>query len=322
VRWSSAALAATLAATPARADPVWTPPDQHASDADQRKADALYNDGIALLAQEAYGPALDKFKAAVALWDHPAIRLNAALTEIELDRVLDAADDLEAALRYGAAPFPAEKYRNALIQRKLLAGRIGTLEVACDQAGAVLLDGKPWFNCPGTQRARLLANEHLIVAEAKGYMTVSRRVVVAGGATAREKLALVPLESVVKLEYPFPRWTPWTTTAVGAAIGIGGIVFWFLGRNEIERFDSQFATDCMAGCSKELNANDVERALASERASAELKGNVGVAMMIVGGVAVIGGATWAILNRPRRVLPAMEVVPTAGGAAAIARWRF
>ena len=120
----------------------------------QDKASALYEEGNQLFAQQAHAPALEKYKAAIALWDHPLIRFNMAVTEIRLERILEAADDLEQALRYGDKPFKPELYQQALDYQALVKGRVGFIEATCDQAGAhLLLDGKPWFDCPGHEEA-------------------------------------------------------------------------------------------------------------------------------------------------------------------------
>jgi len=306
-----------VASARAYADPC----DANVAEDVKAKVRALFAEGNELFAQQAYGPALDKYKAAIALADQPAIRLNSAVAEIRLDRILDAADDLDAALRCGPTAFSAERYQHALDDRQLLAGRIGHIEARCSQAGAaVSLDGKAWFACPGAQDARLLAGEHTIVAEAKGYLTISRRVVVAGGTTAHEQLALIPIESAVTLEYPSPRWLPWTALGAGVAVGVGGIAFWVSGRHEMDDYNAQFADLCATGCSGNLDANSVERQLAAERRSAQLKGELGLGMMIGGGAAALGSAAWAILNRPRRVLPDLEVTPMAHGVAVSGRF--
>src|SRR5438552_4098319 len=102
--------------------------------AQQEQANALFAEANQLFAQQAHGPALDKYKAAIALWDHPLIRFNMAVTEIRLDHLLDADDDLEKALRYGETPFSPELYRQALDYRTLVKKQIGMVEVTCSQS--------------------------------------------------------------------------------------------------------------------------------------------------------------------------------------------
>src|SRR5439155_6363082 len=96
------ALAAWCAIARAEAPKPWS---QGVPEATQQRANALFAEGNQLFAQQAHGPALDKYHAAIALWDHPLIRFNMAVTLIRLDRVLEAADELDRALRYGAQPF-------------------------------------------------------------------------------------------------------------------------------------------------------------------------------------------------------------------------
>ena len=54
--------------------------------ANQKAANKLFAEANQLFAQQAHGPALEKYKAAIAIWDHPLIRFNMAVTEIRLDR--------------------------------------------------------------------------------------------------------------------------------------------------------------------------------------------------------------------------------------------
>ena len=306
-----------LLCSPAWADEPW---EQGVPQDKRDQAQALFGEGNALFAQQAHQPALEKYKAAIALWDHPLIRFNMAVTEIRLDRILEAAADLEGALRFGAEPFTPELYRQAQDYQKLVAGRVGNIEASCDEPGAqVLLDGKPWFACPGAQKQRVLTGEHLVVAEKKDYMTISRRLVVASAATANTKLALLPLEDVVTYEYPSPRWLPWTTAGAGVAVALGGLGLRFAARNQMDQFEADIKTRCPMGC--KLDLSDVPD-LKRDRDSAELKGEVAVTMMIVGGVAAVGGTVWGMLNRPRRVFPTMEVAPTPGGMSARVGWRF
>jgi len=293
---------------------------QGVPEATQDKANAIFEEGNQLFAQQAHAPALEKYRAAVAIWDHPLIRFNLAVTLIRLDRLLEAADELEKALRFGEAPFKKDLYQQALDYQALLKGRVGYIEASCEQAGAsVLLDGKPWFSCPGTQKMRVMAGLHAVVGELRNYLTSSRRIVVTGGATSTEKLTFVPLDSAVILRYPYRRWIPYTITGVGAALGLGGLGVWLAGRSQMNDFEDNFARDCPMGCDKALSTQPLLRDL---RDSAELKGTIGVSMMIAGGAVTVGGVVMAILNRPQRVLPKIEVAPTSGGAVASTRWSF
>jgi hypothetical protein len=136
-----------------------------------------------------------------------------------------------------------------------------------------------------------------------------------------QKIKLVPLDSAVVLKYRYRRWVPWTFTGIGLAVGLAGAGTWFLGKNQMDQFEADFSTQCQNGCEPGLTAPE-HRSLAAQRDSAELKGQVGIAMMGVGGAVAITGVVLAIMNRPQRVLPSVEVAPKAGGGVAKVGWRF
>ena len=290
-------------------------------DAAQKQASALYEEGNTLFAQQAHAPALEKYRAAVDLWDHPLIQFNLAVTLIRLDRILEAAEHLDRALRYQAAPYKDELYQQALDYQRLVQGRVGFVEASCAQAGAkVLLDGKRWFNCPGTQKVRAMAGEHTLVGELSGFLTASQPLIVLGGTTVTKKVTLLPLDTAVKYEYPRRRWIPWTITVAGAALGLAGGGIWFAGRSQMKTFDRNFAAECTTtGCAKDLSDH---LALRDQRDGAKLKGTIGITMMVAGGAVMLGGIVMTAMNRPKRVLPNMEVIPSEGGITASAGWSF
>jgi hypothetical protein len=289
------------------------------SDAQQAKANALFAEANNLFAEKAHPAALEKYKAAIALWDHPMIRFNMAVTLIRLDRMLEAADELEKALRYGATPFTPELYEQALDYQALVKKQLGVIEVTCTEPGAhIVLDGKPWFDAPGTKQMRTTSGEHSIVGEKKGYMTVARRVVVTGGKTATESVQLFPVESAIVVEYKHPRWMPWTLGGISAAIGAGGIALLVVGNNQMDRFTDAFIRECPSGCDLSMHPE-----LAKDQDSAMLKTNIGMGMLIGGGVTVAGAIVWGVTNRrTRRIGPHLEVSPGTSGATATATWTF
>src|ERR1043165_10264928 len=87
--------------TPARADdvPPWA---AGVSDAHKLEAKRLLDEGNARFVEHDYVAALDRYTKAIAEWDHPAIRFNVVRCLIQLDRPLEAYDQLQRALAYGA----------------------------------------------------------------------------------------------------------------------------------------------------------------------------------------------------------------------------
>jgi hypothetical protein len=288
----------------------------------QDKATALYDEGNQLFGQQAHAPAVEKYKAALALWDHPLIRFNLAVSEIRLERILEAADDLERSLRYGDKPFKPELYQDALNYQSLVKGRVGTIEASCDQAGARLrLDGKPWLSCPGTKKERVLVGEHAIVGEKQGFLTKSDKIVVEGGETETRKVTLVSADSAVILKYRYRRWIPWTTAGMGFGVALAGVGTWFLGKNQMDQFNADYKVQCSNGCEPGLT-DPSHRSLASQRDSAEFKGALGIGMMAVGGGVLATGIVLVVLNRPTREMPSVEVAPKSGGGVATVGWHF
>jgi hypothetical protein len=305
-----------LAASTARADDPWA---VGVSAEAQAQANALFAEGNQLFAEKAHAPALDKYRAAVALWDHPLIRFNMAVTEVRLDRLLDAAADLDKALRFGPAPFSPDLYQQALDYQTLLRKQVGEVAASCEQSDVrILLDGKAWFACPGAQTQRVLAGEHVVVGERAGYLTQSHQLVVRGGATTTEKVALVPIKATSTFEYRYPRYLPLAVGGGGITAALGGVALWFVGRNQMDNFQADFTAACPQGC----RLSDMP-SLAAERDRAQLKGTIGTTMMITGGTVALGGAVLAVINsKSKHAVPAVEALPVPGGAAASFTLRF
>jgi hypothetical protein len=291
---------------------------QGVDNARQDAANALYAQGNDLFARGAQAEAADKYRAALAIWDHPLIRFNLAVALIRLDRMLEAADEIDGALRYGDKPFAgSEHYQQALDYQALIAHQLVTLETVCTQASTrVLLDGKPWFTCPGSAKVRLLAGEHLLVGEGGGYLTATDPLVLVGGTQTTKHVELVRYERAVMLRYRFPPWQPWTATGGGAAIAIGGLALWLVGRSDIDKFEADWTHACPQGCTLAS-----QPALADSRSSALLDGKLGIGIMVAGGAIAVSGVVLVLLDRPERVVPHLQVVPERGGVSVGYVWQ-
>src|SRR5207248_1447551 len=106
----------------------------------QAAAKKLLDEGNELLLQHDYSGALAKYQDAIKQWDHPGIRFNVVRCLVQLDRTLEAVDNLEVALKYGAAPLDETVYEEALGYQKLLANQVATLDVECKQPMDLTLD--------------------------------------------------------------------------------------------------------------------------------------------------------------------------------------
>ena len=161
MRGSIALAIVVVAAVTAHAEP-W---EDGVAKRDQERANALFADGNLLFARQAHAPALAKYREALALWNHPVIRFNAAVALFNLERFVESADELDAALEFGNAPFSATQLKQIEEYQTKLRERVGEVSATCESKSTrVLLDGNEWFTCPGSGTRRVLAGEHAVVA--------------------------------------------------------------------------------------------------------------------------------------------------------------
>jgi hypothetical protein len=316
----SIAILVALAGVARGEDQPWMKVPQAARD----RATALFEEANRQFEQKAHVPALAKYREAIATWDHPLIRFNIAVALIRLERWLEAADELDKALEYGAAPFEdgeqGRLYLQALDYRALLERSLGFVEVSCTRPSVdVTLDGKRWFRCPGTRKVRVQAGEHTLGGELAGYVPQSRRLVVIGGMTVRDRLDLLPIESALVDQYPVRRWIPYSVAAAGGLVTLLGLGVRLSGDADMTRFEETYATTCPRGCKADLSDQPGLRRM---RDDADRKIDIGTGLLITGGVVAVGGVVWMILNRPTRVLPPVSVTPTADGIHSALTWQF
>ena len=82
-------------------DPPWA---VGVSQSQQNAAIAKFQEGNELFVKDEWRAALDLYLEALKSWDHPNIRFNAAVCLMKLDRMVEAYENLQAAMRHGAAP--------------------------------------------------------------------------------------------------------------------------------------------------------------------------------------------------------------------------
>lgn len=298
------------------------------SDQQKTQAQKLLDEGNSLFLEKKYADALDKYKAAVAVWDHPAIRFNMVRCLIQLDRPVDASDNLALALKYGAAPMEEAVYNEALSYQKLLANQIGDLDVHCEQPGVkVTLDGQQLLACPGKEHRRVSPGQHQLVGTKEGFLTKTTEVVVLGAKTQDAKVELVPLGKAAKVVHKWPAWVPWTVFGGGFVIaGIGG-VFQLQSNSLRDSYDQQIANNCGGvGCPPKVvdsmgNMIDNPKIPSSLLHDAKIYNAVAISVLTVGAATAVVGGVMLYMNRGRTVYespvekqgPTVTVAPTQGG---------
>jgi hypothetical protein len=283
------------------------------SDENKAKAKEQLDAGNALLLDKKYVEALERYTAAIAFWDHPAIRFNMVRCLIQLGKNLEAYESLEKALAYGAAPLEETVYNEALAYQKLLASQVGDVDVSCDQPGVTLtLDGHELSTCPTQFSKRLLAGQHQIVGTKQGLLPKTVEFVIAGAKPQVVNMHLDPLSKAAHIEHRWPQWVPYTVMFSGIGIGAIGGLFQYLGSQQMHDYDKWVDERCTGNCQADELAD-----VADLKSGARLKSGIGISMMVTGGAAVLTGAAMLYLNRGRTVYreQTLQVAPTNGGAA-------
>lgn len=314
-------MGAPALAQPAIADRPWA---EGVSAERQAKALGLFQEGNTLFEESKYSLALARYREAIDVWDHPAIHYNASVALIHLDQPLVASEHLEAALRWGAAPFEVKTFEQAQVYQKLLSGQIAELEVSCTEPGAeVLLDGERLFIGPGTARRRLHPGPHQLAARKQGFVTEATAVELEAGRLHREAVTLRAIGAVpVKLVRRWPTWVPWSVLGAGLVVGLVGVPVMVDGQAQLERFDSDLARLCPAGCTQ----SQIPRTVFSSRVTGNAENITAIGLLAAGGALIATSVVLIGMNTPRAEQTPVElaIVPVfAPGVFGLSGlWRF
>ncbi len=266
----------------------------------QETALALYKEGNEYFNKQQFKEALEKYAQALAIWDHPAIRYNAAVCLINLDKPVEAYEDLEAALRYGDLPLGNDIYKEGLNYQKLLAGRIAEVDVTTKIPDTkVTLDGQPVLDNSGTTARHVLSGDHQIVAEKPGYQTETKPIRVNGGDRVTIVIDLHPLEQQRELHRRFPKWVPWTVLGAGGAIALAGLPLLLGANSAFGRYDTGVSASCQAGCPPAPLPSEY----ASDLSHGKLLRALGYSAFGVGGALIASTFALMAINQPHLIAP-------------------
>lgn len=278
------------------------------TDDQKKQAKALLDEGNTLFVDKNYSDALTKYRSAIGVWDHPAIRFNVVRCLIQLQRPDEAAEELKLALKYGAAPLEEAVYSEALAYEKLLANQVADVTIACKPGVKVTLDGAD-VAC-GAQR-RVRPGRRQVVGTQPGFLTRTFEVIAVGGETQRVEVALIPLSGAARIEHRWATWKPWVVFGGGLAVaGIGGLVE-LQAQANMNGYKKQVQLQCG---SMPCAPGVVD---ASQRDRAKTQDAIAITVMSVGAAAAIAGGAMLYLNRGRTVyeqpVTRVGVAPVAGG---------
>lgn len=267
------------------------------SEAEQRLAIEKFEAGNALLDEALFAPALATYREAIRHWDHPGIRYNMAICLINLEQPLAAHENLERALRWGAAPLEKAAHRQLLTYKRLLDGRLATLEIRCDDADATVdLDGRRALVCPGEKRVVVEAGAHLVVAAKPGYLTRTQRVQAVGGKEHQIETTLMSLSQATVSKRKWAPWKPWAVAGTGAALLALAVPLEIKARESFESYCRAHGAICDGqDCPHEALPPEVREI----RTRAQWQNRAAIGLFALGGATLTTAAALLWTNRPR-----------------------
>jgi tetratricopeptide (TPR) repeat protein len=288
-------------APPAEAEPPWAegvPAEKRA------EAQRLLEQGNALFLRGDHRAALTTYQEALKSWDHPAIRFNLARALIQLDRTLEAYENLEHALHYGRSALEDHVYVEAQGYLRLLRGQIGEIAVQCKQKGTeVRVDGRPFLSCPGAKSERLLPGTHVLLTSGTGYLPESREVVVQAGAPQKIAVQLTSLSDATRTKRRWAVWKPWVVVGGGAALfGVAGLLRW-----QAKTHNAEYGDDVARICN-DMPCSDDDLPLATRNLDrrADRENKAALAVGSLAAVATVTGFVLVLFNQPRPITPEIK----------------
>ncbi len=267
------------------------------SGADEKEALAAFRQGNELLNNGLFPQAVEKYRNALAHWDHPAIHYNLALALINLDQPLDVYEQLNKAIEYGAEPLEKDKFDHAKEYLKLVEGQLADVEVSCDKLGAkVAVDGKDVFIAPGKYAAKVRVGKHTFFADKQGYNARVTAPFIGPNEKFRIELKLYTAEELTRYHRKWQNtWFPYAVAGSGVLVGLVGGGLELSAQSSYKDFDRAIAT-----CNAQTGNNGgcpAGTSLSSMKQSGDTKKVIGYVGYGVAGAAIATGLSLAWLNR-------------------------
>ncbi|MBL8917784.1 MAG: hypothetical protein JNJ54_02910 [Myxococcaceae bacterium] len=292
-RWIALSLALSTAALAQEGERPWA---KGVAPSAQKQALEIFRLGNAALKESQWRVAADRYREALALWDHPAINYNLALALLQLDQPVETYQRLAAALKYGAAPLDPDKYEQGQRYRALVEKQVAWVELRCDVEGAVVkLNGEQVLTGPGSFKKMVREGPITVVASKEGYLTNEQSPTLEGGQTKVIDLPLSIAEQAVEYRRLFAAWIPFVVLGAGAALAGGGVGLHLSARNQFAQYDRGIegcVDQSTGGCVPSLD-------LAALRTSGQSQQAGAMVLYAVGGASLAAGAVLLYLNRPQ-----------------------
>ncbi|MFL5343922.1 MAG: hypothetical protein ACJ8AT_03980 [Hyalangium sp.] len=250
---------------------------------------ALFRDGNFLLKNSLFPKAVEKYREALKLWDHPAIHYNMALALLNLNEPLELHEHLVAAMRYGEAPLDADKLERARTFKTLVEQQLSHVEITCDAPGAtVMLDNKVLFKAPGRYEGFVVPGEHTFSATQEGYPRNDRKRTLTPGEKVTLPFKLYTDEELTRYTRHWDAWKSWAVLGAGVAVAGGGALLHLQARNSFDSFDAGVLS--CGGC---IPPPD----LSSKRTRGDTLQKVAMGSYAAGGAALLTAMVLLYVNR-------------------------
>ncbi|WP_375768040.1 PEGA domain-containing protein [Archangium gephyra] len=279
----------------------------------QQAAMALFQSANALLKESVFVQAVEKYRAALEAWPHPAIHYNLALALMNLDQPVEVHEQLVAALRFGPAPLETEKYEYARNYKTLMERQLARVDISCDTPGAtVTMDGQTLFVAPGKYSGLVRPGAHSIVASKEGFLPTDQSRTLLPGETAALQLKMFTSDDLIEYRRKWAAWMPWAVVGAGVALGAGSGYLHLQARENLRALDAG-VTQC-GGCF-------LSPALDATLTRGNTYQSLAIGGYAVGGAALLTGVVLVFINQPepfqidpnQKKVQVVGVAPLIGG---------
>lgn len=245
--------------------------------------------------------ALVEFQHAWAVSPTPRARAQIALAEQALGNWLDAADHLHEAMASAHDPWIASHLATLESAQQAIEAHLGRLDVAANVPAELWIAGHRVATLPMTESVHVVAGSTPVEVRAAGYVTMRRMLDVTAGQSSREVFELVPVTASAQANpgtgggggtvtppassRPFPVG-PVVVMGVGAVALISSAVFFGL------------RGSALSGCTVSGNVATCDTPAHEQAAMGGGTYNtVGDILLVGGGVVLVGGAAWLLIDR-------------------------
>jgi hypothetical protein len=177
-----------------------------ASTQGKKEAKKRFSKGVELFKKGDNEGALVEFKAAYNAQPHFKVRYNIGMTLYNLNRYVEAEEELKAYITEGGDDVPQDKKTTVQSILYEIASYIGSVSLNCDVDGAqVFVDGEYVATLPLSQPFKLDVGEHIIEVKAEGYSDYSEKVSMPGAkdiTVHAELSATEPATGIIKTPPP------------------------------------------------------------------------------------------------------------------------